>query len=350
MKTLLKKNNQGPLIGIMTAKKGNGVVTGNIPLFTELQKKLISLGGISFIFTIEGVYDDYIDGFTYQLEQNRWVQVRTTYPDLVYNRIPFRKSEQDGRCQSFFSILTARNIPYFNPCFIDKYQLFRLLEHHPILQKYLPKTILVNQKQALSLFLYEQKRIYLKPAQSAKGNGIFRLTLLENKQIQLNGILNADSYPSFDDFWLLWEKELLDKNYLAQEEIRSSLYEGKRYDFRILAHLGNKEYSVTGVGIRQAHEQDITTHIPSGGRLLPYPLFQSTEHDHFIQTVVSHIGHVLSDQLGFFGEFSIDACHSSDGNYYLFEVNSKPMSFDETDIEDRKIMELCRLFFQLTDH
>lgn len=350
MKMLVKKDYPGPLIGIMTAQNRNGTVSGNIALFKELQKKLISLGGISFIFTIEGVHDDSIEGYTFLPDQNNWVQVKAPYPDLVYNRIPFRKSEQDSRCTTFFSALKTRKIPYFNPCFIDKYELFCLLKHHPILQKYLPKTIHVNEKNALSTFLHEQKKIYLKPARSSKGNGIYQLSWMENKHIQLAGLTTLKSFPTFTDFWLQWEKELLDKNYIAQEKIQSALYEGKRYDFRILAHADGHEYKVTGIGIRQAQEQDITTHIPTGGRLLPYRLFQSKEHDHFIQTVVTQIGKVLSEQLGFFGEFSIDACITNEGSYYLFEVNSKPMSFDETEIEQQKITQLCRLFFQLTAH
>jgi glutathione synthase/RimK-type ligase-like ATP-grasp enzyme len=351
MKTLLVKDNyNGPLIGIMTAKKRSGAVTGNVNLFKELQKKLISLGGISFIFTIEGVNDDLIEGYTFQTENYRWVKVIAPYPDLVYNRIPFRKSEQNSECQKFFSTLKTMKIPFFNPCFIDKYELYCLLENHAILQKYLPKTMLANQKKALSSFLHKLKRIYLKPAQSAKGIGIFRLVLMENKQIKLNGLTKEESYQNFDDFWNKWEKELIEKNYLAQEEIISATFEGHRYDFRIIAHAEQTEYKVTGVGIRQSHAQDITTHIPAGGRLLPYQLFQKNEHDQFIQTIVSQIGHVLSEQLSFFGEFSIDACLSSEGSYYLFEVNSKPMSFDETEIEEQKIAQLCRLFFQLTDH
>ncbi|HLO13083.1 MAG TPA: YheC/YheD family protein, partial [Pseudoneobacillus sp.] len=106
-------------------------------------------------------------------------------------------------------------------------------------------------------------------------------------------------------------------------------------------------YILTGVGIRQSHKQVITTHIPSGGKLLPYKLLQSEEHDQFFQMIVPYIGNALSTKFGYFGEFSIDACISEDGEYYLYEVNSKPMSFDERHIEDRKIEQLCRLFLQL---
>ncbi|HEY2420365.1 MAG TPA: YheC/YheD family protein [Neobacillus sp.] len=345
----LNNNHIGPLIGILTTLKPNGSIAGNSPLFIEIQKKLISLDGICFVFTPEGVDKEFIRGYTFIPDKNSWAKVRFPYPDLVYNRIPFRQSEQDNQSQDFFSTLREKGIPFFNPCFIDKYELYCLLETHPSLHKYLPRTILINEKKALSIFFKKYKRIYLKPTQSAKGKGIFRIKLAADRQIQLEGLNKVESYRSFDHFWEAWVKISQNKSYLAQEEIKSIQYEGNRYDFRILAHAENSGYRVTGVGIRQSLEQNITTHIPAGGILLPYQLFQTVEHDHFIDTTVNQIGKALTNVFGYFGEFSIDAGISDAGHYYLYEVNSKPMSFDEIDIEKRKIEQLCQLFLQLTN-
>jgi glutathione synthase/RimK-type ligase-like ATP-grasp enzyme len=343
-------NQAGPLIGIMAARKANGLIAGNGPLFISLQKKLISLDGISFVFTPEEADNDVITGYTFSIDNNHWVKGTFRYPDLVYNRIPFRKSEQNEQCQHFFSILKEKNIPFFNPCFIDKYVLYELLKNHSFLQTFLPQTILIQQKKDLFIFLKKYKSIYLKPAQSSKGKGIFRLKLMETSKIQLKGINQHEIYKTFDYFWEKCAKELLEKNYLAQEEIKSAEYDGNRFDFRILAHGDADEYILTGVGIRQSQKQEITTHIPSGGRLLPYELLQSKDHDHFIQAIIPYIGKALSERFGYFGEFSIDAGVSNTGQYYIYEVNSKPMSFDEPQIEEGKIEQLCRLFLQLSNY
>lgn len=345
----IKNNHLGPLIGIMTAQKRNGSITGNGPLFIELQKKLISQGGISFIFTSEGVHDDSIEGFTFLPAQENWIKITAPFPDLVYNRIPFRKSEQSDQSQHVFQILKEKNIPFFNPCFIDKSELYFLFKNHPILQDFLPETILAFPKNDLFSFLQKHRNIYLKPAQSAKGKGIYRLKLIENNEIFLQGLKINENFPTFQAFWEHWEQELTSKHYLAQEEIDSAQFEGNRFDFRILVHAVQNDYQVTGIGIRQSYHQDLTTHVPLGGRLLPYQLLQTNKHDEFIKTIVKHAGKVLSDELGFFGEFSIDACVSHSGNYYLYEINSKPMSFDETEIETKKIEKLCSLFYQITN-
>ncbi|MEH7180789.1 YheC/YheD family endospore coat-associated protein [Neobacillus vireti] len=342
----LWNNSVNPVIGILTARKKDGSIAGNGPLFMEIQKRLISLNGISFVFTLEGVHEEVIEGFSFNPEENSWKKITAPYPDLVYNRIPFRKAEIKGT--EFFSSLKDKNIPFFNPGFIDKYELYDLFRSHPFLHSYIPATIPAVQKPILSSFLGKFRSIYLKPAQSARGNGIFKLEIDSHKQVHLKGLKKAELFLTFDHFWMKYEHELIEKNYLAQEEIKPSLYDGKRFDFRILAHAKYDHYIVTGVGIRQSQEQDLTTHIPTGGRLLPYELLQTEDHDQFIVTIVEHIGKALSAQYGFFGEFSIDAGISQSGQYYIFEVNSKPMSFDEDEIEARKIEHLCRLFLQLT--
>jgi hypothetical protein len=347
MRSKERFNTNVPIIGILTARNSNGLLTGNAPLFIQIQKRLISLKGISFVFALDGVNEDTVDGFAYCPERKIWERVRAPFPELVYNRIPFRRTEKDPQCQMFLHTLKERNIPYFNPCFVDKFELYSLFKDHKTLHSYLPKTILANQKRALFSFIRENKSIYLKPSQAAQGKGILRLTIDQQMAIHLEGILEQEKYPSLQHFWSKWENELIGKSYLAQEEIQSSKYDGNRFDFRILVHADDDKYTVTGIGIRQSQEQGITTHIPAGGKLLPYSLIQTGDHDRFIKKIVDPIGKELSKKFGFFGEFSIDAGINQTGRYYIYEVNSKPMSFNETEIEEKRVTRLCKLFLQL---
>ncbi|WP_042356562.1 YheC/YheD family protein [Bacillus rubiinfantis] len=338
-----------PLIGIMTAQKAKGMVAGNGRLFKDIQEKLISLGGISFVFTLEGVSDEYIDGYYYLLEKNNWLPRRFRYPDLVYNRIPFRKKEQDEQTQQFFKELNNKHIPFFNPCFINKYELYECLRDHPLLAQYLPDTLLIKASNDLLGLLKKYSLVYVKPAGAARGKGIFRLQLYPNRNIHFHSRNKQEIYESFAHFWLQWHEQLLQKPYIGQQGINSADYEGARFDFRILAHAGGNNYELTGIGIRQAQTHDITTHIPAGGKLLPYEFVKTVSHDQFIQSIITPIGESLTKQFGFFGEFSVDAGLCQQGHYYIYEVNSKPMSFDETEIETKRIDQLCRLFLELCE-
>ncbi|WP_251554897.1 YheC/YheD family protein [Neobacillus muris] len=342
-------NHPSPLIGVMTAQKSNGSIAGNSQLFIGLQKELAAHHALSYIFTVEGVDKEFITGYIFSFDHNRWIKKNFPYPDLVYNRIPFRKAEKDEAVQHFFANLKERKIPFFNPCFIDKFELYQLIKNHPILKSHLPATILANEKQELRLFLNQYSQIYLKPANSSRGRGIYRMSFGSANQICLEGLKERFTYSSFEQFWDHWCETLMNKPYLAQEDILSAEYQGYRYDFRILAHSGKSGYQVTGVGIRQSQKQEITTHIPAGGKLLPYSIVQCNAHDHFIETIIPAIGPALSERYGFFGEFTVDAGISESGQYFIYEVNSKPMNFDELEIEEKKITRLCELFLQLTD-
>jgi glutathione synthase/RimK-type ligase-like ATP-grasp enzyme len=344
----LKNNQAGPLIGIMTAKKQDGSIAGNGQLFRELQKKLISLHGISFIFTPEGMQEDIINGFVYLPAQKDWIKIKMPFPDLVYNRVPFRGAELDESFRTALAKFQKKNIPFFNPCFIDKYELYQLFQNHPILQKFLPKTQLIHHQSDIQSFLEKYQSVYLKPALSARGKGIFRINRLAQSKICFEGLSINEIHPNIQSIWNKWKTTLLEKKYIVQEEVHSALYDGKRFDFRILAHAKNNGYQVTGIGIRQSQNHELTTHVPNGGTILSYEVLRLKEHDHFIQTIVQQIGKALTEKFGFFGEFSIDAAISITGKYYIFEVNSKPMSFDEEEIENKRLNQLCRLFFQLT--
>lgn len=344
----LENQHAGPFIGIITARKADGTISGNSALFIKLQKQILLKGGISYIFTPDDVHRDFINGYMYLPDIQHWKKVKAPYPDVVYNRIPFRKVEEEEPYQTFFSILKLKNIPFFNPCFLNKFDLYKVLQTNQALKDYLPKTALITDQQTLHSFLQLYPSSYLKPSQSAKGKGIFRLSFL-SPQLSIESSRSKETYPTFTDFWKDWENDLLNKQYLVQEEIDSFMHEGKKIDFRILAHAQKDRYIVTGVGVRQAVKQNITTHIPNGGKLLPYQLFHSVELDRFIDHAVNFIGETLTKKYGFFGEFSIDAAMNSNGDYFIYEVNSKPMSFDEADIEERKIAQLCRLFFHLAN-
>lgn len=346
----LKNNHVGPLIGILAGRKLDSSLTGNGALFIKLQKALVKHGGLSFVFTTEDAGSGEIKGYLYHPDEEKWLRIKAPYPDVIYNRTPFRRLEEAKSFKVLVQDLKMKDIPFFNPSFIDKYELYLLLNNHPYLKNHLPATILANSKASLTSFLEKFNSIYLKASGSARGKGIFKLNMEEKEQIHLIGNNVVEKYNSIDNFWEARGDLLQSNHYIAQESIAAKTFQGKRFDFRILAHGIHSEYTVTGVGVRQAGIQEITTHIPNGGMVLDYNLVKKKEHDDFIQSAVTHAGKWLSENWGYFGEFSIDAGISETGHYYIYEINSKPMSFDEYDIEENKISSLCRLFFQLAGY
>lgn len=89
-----KKEKIGPLVGILTDCTADGTFYGNIPLFKNIQMDLQAKGGLSFIFCLNGVNDDVIDGSIYHKESETWLEARFPFPDVVYNRMPSRTKKK----------------------------------------------------------------------------------------------------------------------------------------------------------------------------------------------------------------------------------------------------------------
>ncbi|WP_235816511.1 YheC/YheD family endospore coat-associated protein [Bacillus massilinigeriensis] len=332
----------------MTSRKEDYSVAGNGPLFRKLQNSLMNLGGISIVFTPDDIHNKGMKGFLYLSDRDQWIRVEAPLPHLVYNRVPFRKIEKTDSFIKATKILQKHKIPFFNPGFIDKYELYLLLKEHPTLHQYLPYTEPILEENQLLSFIQKHRDVYLKPTLSAKGKGIYKLSLNDSEKIVVQSIKDVHFFDNYSDFWKQMNEIFTLESYLVQEEVTSSKIDNHRYDFRILSHYENGDYGVTGVGIRKSELQEITTHIPNGGKLLPYELLKTECHDQFIEKIVKELGIFLSEKLGFFGEFSIDAGHTPEGKYVIYEVNSKPMSFDEVHIENSRLEKLCKLFFQLS--
>ncbi|RTR31392.1 YheC/YheD family protein [Robertmurraya yapensis] len=337
-----KKNNLGPFLGILAGRKNERNIIGNGPLFKKLQEEILDYGGLSFVFTLEHMREQQVDGYLYLPYKEQWLLVKLPIPHLVYNRLPFRKMEQTEQFQSAIRLFQKKDVCFFNPSFLDKYQLYKIFKEDAHLSRYFPETILIQDRLSLESFLDQHKDIYVKPSNAAKGRGIYRI--MKNEKILVQGLKKNQTFTDFDELWKEYRAKLTKVPYIAQKSISPLLHEGNRYDFRVLAHFDGEKYIVTGIGIRQSVEQSVTTHIPNGGRLIPQQEVLKEKDKQFIQAVVQRCGEILTKEIGFFGEFSMDVGLTENEDYVIYEINSKPMSFDEKDIEEARVRQLVQLF------
>lgn len=341
----IKDDHVGPLIGIMASLSKDGTVLGNIPLFKAIQREALNNGGLSIVFTPEDINHKDVSGFIFNPEKDSWHQAVTPLPQVVYNRVPLRKTEDSPAFLQATRLFEEWNIPFFNPSFIDKATLYELVREHPFFKPLMPETILVTTKDKLEDFLKEHKGVYLKPSLSSRGYGIYSVQYQDDGSIVFKSHHQVKVYPTFAEFWREKSRTLEKRRYIAQVEVIPSLLDGKRFDFRVHAHDSLEGYKITGIGVRQSQKQSLTTHLPNGGIIIPYERVQTKEHDQFFSTLVKQVGELLTKELGYFGEFSIDAGITISGDYVLYEVNSKPMAFDEKKIENERIRRIVELLY-----
>ncbi|MFZ3589827.1 YheC/YheD family protein [Bacillus sp. DJP31] len=339
------KRGYQPLVGILAGNSSNKHFSGNELAFQRIQLALQKNGGLSYVFRTDGFLEHSVIGYVYDFKRKKWIENTFTHPDVVYNKIPFRKYEQSP---PFFDIKTklhSLDIPYFNESYFKKWEIYELLFKNNDLKSLLPVTIQLDSVQSFESMSKLYKRVYLKPSKGKKGKGIFIIeqTTPDKWNIQtIEHIIQDIPYKELIHEWILTQ---IDQNYIIQQAITPLRWKGSRFDYRVLVHRKNEqEFVVSGIGVRQSQTQEVTTHVPAGGKIIPFGDLPFQKDADIIDEIVSTTGQLLLQQFKNIGEFSMDIGKDVNGDLYIYEVNSKPMVFDEDDIRRKGLEHLVKLF------
>ncbi|MEF2094962.1 YheC/YheD family protein [Bacillus sp. CFBP9009] len=337
-------------VGILTvsnSKKESGL-GGNLTLFRDLSLYLLKHGILAYVFTEKALHSESMRGYVFSSISNKWIECKVPFPDIVYNRIPSRSYEASGEFQQLIKFFKEYRMNLFNPCFIDKYVMFEALMEEGSLTNHLPPTMVLRNSGCLDAFLETYRHIYLKPCKGSQGKGIYTIIKNDDDTLLFNSLKHSESFPDFASFWETKKRDLLKRSYLAQQAIIPKKLFGHRYDYRILVHYEKGFYKVTGKAVRMSQTQEITTHTPQGGKIFPYQDLQSRSLNRKLAKIAQKSGEILSKKIGFLGEFSMDIGEDESGSLFIYEVNSKPMQFDEEEIETNRLLHLKNLFIELT--
>ncbi|MFA8439076.1 YheC/YheD family protein [Pueribacillus sp. YX66] len=333
------------LVGILSGDRKQKGFSGDETFFRNIQDELTTRGGKCFVFTPLGIQEKTIEGFVF--ENNGWKKKTFPYPSVVYNRLPSQKAEK--KLNAFFKRLQQDHIPYFNPRFIDKWEMYERLVNVQKLDIHLPRTEILTDSEKAFTFLKKHSFIYVKPINGKTGNGIVTLMYQDENNIVLKTqshskiITSRDVYHFFST--LIRQSQT---GFILQQGITLNEWNEQKYDFRILLLKPHIEWKVIGIGVRATNINNITTHTLRGGTILPLDRIRPKVNVKKLTIIVEQIVTELNRLFPTFKECSLDIGRDEDGNFWLFEMNTKPMSFDEQDIERKRIVELVNAFQTVT--
>lgn len=331
------------IVGILSGERKRKPFSGNELFFQRILCEIEARGGTGFVFTPSTIFETTIDGYFF--EHNKWKKKTYDYPNVVYNRLPSRKAEESDKIQVFFDTLQKRSIPYFNQAFLNKWETYKLLKNVEKLDIGLPDTELLTDSERAFTFLKDHSFIYVKPVRGNTGQGIFTLTYKNDKEIVIktqteSKILTKNSaYKLFS--MLLQESNM---PHILQRGIKHMTLNNLKYDFRILLIKPSLEWKVIGIGIRATNKNNITTHVMRGGSILDLTSIRPQVNVQYVTSISKQIASKINERYRSLKECSLDIGRDGDDNLWLFEVNTKPMSFDEEHIESQRIIELVNAF------
>ncbi|MGD6818042.1 YheC/YheD family protein [Metabacillus sp. 84] len=333
-----------PRIAILTSPgKKKRSFLGSERYFKKLIGEVSRLGGLCYVLTPEGIKEKYAEGYSFFAEKHQWRVIKAPLPDVIYNRIPTRAAEQNAA--DCLKSLQEKRGTIFNPGFFNKWEVFQTLNGIPLLRRFLPITAMAERLEDIKEWTERLGQIYLKPVHQCKGKGIIKLTALFGQSVLAETI---DDPPYQTEYALIW-RQISDFPVLVQQAIDSDLLDGRKYDLRLLGLFNGETHVLAGTGVRVSSRQNLTTHVPAGGTIVPFDLIEKRVDKAQLHLIAETAGKALAARYGLIGEFSIDAGLDRHGNLYIYEVNSKPMKFDEHHIESYRISHLARLFIHLAE-
>lgn len=344
-------------IGILTAGRRPDHIGGNMAHFRRLGHLGERMGLSLALYHLQpaGAYSVY-----------HWSSRRQEYvpspvkavTSVLYNRIPSRGLERLPAIQERLQMWKHEGTVITNPQFLSKWDLDQTWRQDEQVRPYLPDTERLLSATQLATWLQKREQFYLKPIAGKAGIGMMHI-----RHVRSGYQLREQQKGALIDYGELSQRELLQllqqrhiySRYLLQEEMTLARWQGRRFDVRMLLHRRpDQGFLVSGLAVRSAPGDFITTHVPNGGSRAPadktlMEVFgeRGVKLQSRLESVAQTAANSLTRLPGDWCELSLDASMTPDGRPVLFEANAKPMKFDEVEIETRgkkRLLESLAMF------
>lgn len=332
----------GPVVGLLTTRSLRPPWGVQNDLFRELIRYGRALGEYVYVFTPADVDLDF--GTVHGWRPDRvgeWYRTPAPLPDVIYDRVPSRKAEAAPEVSELKEKLKPMyGASYFNPSFLNKWDIHRLLQNDQTVAGYLPEARLLNSPADLEEMLKLHRLVFLKPVDGSVGRGIIRVRLLPDGRVSYRlpsqrseETICASAAAAFARL----AKPLQTRVYLVQQGLHLATSGGAPFDVRVLIQKGSGgRWYKTKVYGRVAPLGTYISNISQGatpaaiGPLLENAFPAEPEKRRRALTGLKEIADAVPLALeaalaAKLGELGIDVGIDTDGQAWLIEVNSKPM-------------------------
>lgn len=330
----------GPLVGIFTAGftlLPDQLLGERTQFFSKLLSVNKNVGALAFVFGEQHI--DWEQGTIegYFFHDGDWEQREVPFPNVIYDRLPNRRSEGIPKLVKVKKRLQQEYlIPWYNPGFFNKLDIYeRLLQDHSV-DKYLPETHPFTSFSLIERMLSKYGHVYIKPKNGSLGFGIHQIIFDKNTNDYYcryqddDGANRLQKFHSLEKlFERVFAKQSLEKM-VVQQGIHLVRNEQRPVDFRI--HTNKDEtgsWHVSALAAKIAGPGSPTTHKRSGGEIKTISEIFPAEDAGMFEEKLSNAALSLSQALdrnveGIIGEIGFDLGIDRNGDVWLFEANSKP--------------------------
>jgi len=330
----------GPLIGIFTAGfspfplKPIGERTTFFAKLLSVQK---SVGALPFVFGKQHINweQGLISGYFYH--KNEWKMMDVPFPNVIYDRLPNRRSERSPILSEVKERLQKDYlIPWYNPGFFNKLDIYERLLQESSVADYLPETHPFTSFSMIETMLSKYGHVYVKPMNGSLGIGVHQIIYDKHQDVyycryqERNGDKRLRKFSSIEGLCKsVFHGQPLGKM-LVQQGIHLLRYDQKIVDFRVHTNKDDRgDWQVTAIAAKIAGHGSATTHIRSGGLVKTlneiFPKEEVARYTEMLSSASLSLSKALEKNIGgILGEIGFDLGIDRNGSVWLFEANSKP--------------------------
>lgn len=330
----------GPIVGIFTA---GFTPYPQLPLgsrsysYAKLFTTCEKTGVFPIIFGIQHIHWEQGAITGYYFDKSGWRELETPLPNVIYDRLPNRKVENLKTIQECKAKLEGQYlIPWYNPGFFNKLEVYNQLSENDIARKFLPDFAPLKNLETLENMIKKYEYVFVKPTNGCYGVGIYQLKLGKENEIfccfrdetNQNRLIK---FPSVAKAYNFIQKNNKNGDYCIQQGILLEKTGETNLDFRIHTNKDEQgEWKVTAIGCKRAGFGSPTTHVLSGGTVISVDeVFPDSELRAEKVKALTEAALLLSKELenrmtGFLAEIGFDMGIDREGRVWLFEANSKP--------------------------
>ena len=329
----------GPLIGIFTAGfTGSSLrpVGERSFLFAKYINAAKHTGALAVVFGSHHIHweEGFVEGYTFS--ETGWNKIKVPLPNVVYDRLPNRKTEEHP---AYFDIKERLQkeyrIPWFNPGFFDKWDIYRQLVDLPDICRLMPSTIAEPSIDEIADFVHQYKHVYIKPKNGSLGLGVHqviydpedRLYYCRFRDVSRNRLRRYGSIKRL----LKTQFPAGFHNMVIQQGISLLKYQNNPIDYRIHTNKNERgKWCITAIAAKIAGPGSVTTHVKSGGQVKSvFEIWEDLQLNKVLLEELKNTSLKLSKAIdettiGNVGEIGFDIGIDEDEKIWMFEANSKP--------------------------
>jgi hypothetical protein len=330
----------GPLVGIFTSGFTPFPLRpiGDRSLFfSKLLSVHKSVGVVPFVFGEQHINweEGVIEGYFYQ--KNGWERHHIPFPNVVYDRLPNRLSESRKEQRVVKERMQQEYlIPWYNPGFFNKLDIYEKLYNDFTVYRYLPETVPFTSFSHIEGMLSQYNSVFIKPINGSLGLGVHQV--LYDKDVNLyfcryhdtQGVKRLQKFSTLENLMKHVFRHRSLESMLVQQGISLLKIDNRSVDFRIHTNKdANGNWQITAIAAKIAGLGSVTTHVKTGGVIKTVDEIFTLEEKNLylpkLKEAALKLSYALEKQInGNLGEIGFDLGIDKEGQIWLFEANSKP--------------------------